>query len=349
VTLLYNFVMLAVDVTAIWLVNRRKGLMVWCGVMALAGLIALGLGVAIGWSVEDRFGVFRLWAYAAFVHAVLLLAATAVVWRRRPIWAGSMLAVAVALALIATDALLIEPYWLEVSHWPIVSRKIHRPMRIVVVADLQMDSFGAFERATLRQALAEKPDLILFAGDYIQAPPWKYPILKRELHDFLREIHFTAPRGVFAVLGNVDGPDWQDIFRGLGVTTIPDGRSFDLGDLQLTCLARWQSFTPDLRITNAQPDRFHLVVGHVPNFALGEIQADLLVAAHTHGGQVRFPFLGAVVTHSLIPNSWAAGLTRLPSGAQLLVCRGIGMEREYAPPIRFLCRPELMVIDLQGE
>ncbi len=91
------------------------------------------------------------------------------------------------------------------------------------------------------------------------------------------------------------------------------------------------------------------MLGHAPNFALGEIQADLLVTAHTHGGQVRFPFIGPIITHCRIPHRWAAGLTVLPGGARLLVCRGIGMERGSAPPMRFLCRPELMVIDLVGE
>ncbi len=341
--------MLAVDVAAIWLVNRHKGLLVWCGVMALAGVVALGLGGLLGGCIENHFGFLRLLIYGLFLHGTVLLVASAAVWRGRKVRAGVMLAGAVALLLIAADALLIEPYWLEVSHWRIASSKIHHPLRIVVVADLQTDSIGCFERSVLLRALEEKPDLILWAGDYIQATPEEYTSLKRQLHDLLEEIHFTAPRGVFAVQGNVDGLDWEEIFRGSGVRVTSDSRSFDLGDLQLTCLALWQSFTPDLKITDAHPERFHLVLGHVPNFALGEVQADLLVAAHTHGGQVRLPLIGPIITHSLIPNSWAAGLTRLPSGARLLVCRGIGMERDYAPPIRFLCRPELMVIDLVGE
>jgi predicted MPP superfamily phosphohydrolase len=349
VTLLYNLLMLAVDVTAIWLVNRHKGLIVWCAVMALAGVAALGLGGLLGGCIENHFGFLRLLTYGLFLHGAVLLVASAAVSRRQQIWAGVLLAGAVALLLIAADALLIEPYWLDVSHWRIASPKIHHPLRIVVVADLQTDSVGAFERSVLQQALAEKPDLILLAGDYIQASPEEYQTLQRQLHDLLQELHFAAPRGVFAVRGNVDGPDWEEIFRGLGVRATSDGQSFDLGDLQLTCLALWQSFVPDLKITDARPEQFHLVLGHVPNFALGEIHADLLVAAHTHGGQVRFPLIGPIITHSLIPRSWAAGLTQLPSGARLLVCRGIGMERDYAPPIRFLCRPELMVIDLVGE
>ena len=229
-TLPYNLVMLAVDVTAIWLVSRHKRLMVWFGAMALAGLVAMILGAVLaGWE-EGHFGVFRLWAYAVFLHGVALLLATAVLWRRRPIGAGAAVAAVVALLLIAADAFLIEPFWLEVSHWRITSPKIHHPLRIVVVADLQTDALGAYERAALRRALEEKPDLILLAGDYVQARLGQQLILEGELRDFLREIHFAAPRGVFAVRGNVDGPDWPEIFRGLGVTTVSDGQSFDLGE-----------------------------------------------------------------------------------------------------------------------
>lgn len=348
-TLPYNLLMLAVDVAAIWLVNRHKGLWVWCLVMAAAGLIAMVLGGVLAGLVENHFGVFRLWAYGIFLHGVLLLLATAVVWRRRPIWAGAAILAAVAVLLIAADAFVIEPHWLEVTHWRIASRKIHHPLRIVVVADLQTDVLGDYERAVLRQALAEKPDLILLAGDYLQADMPQYEVLKRELHDFLQEIHFSAPLGVFAVWGNVDMPDCGEIFQGLNILLVSDGRSFALDGLQLTCLARWQAFTPLVKVVYSDPNRFHLVLGHAPNFALGDIQADLLVAGHTHGGQVRFPLIGPVITQSLIPNSWAAGLTELPSGARLLVCRGLGVERGYAPPMRFLCRPELMVIDLVPE
>jgi hypothetical protein len=101
-----------------------------------------------------------------------------------------------------------------------------------------------------------------------------------------------------------------------------------------------------LAVDVPESDRFHLVLGHSPNFALGRVEADLLVAGHTHGGQVRLPLVGPLITLSAVPRSWAAGLTELPGGGQLLVSRGLGMERAGAPRLRFLCRPELVVIDL---
>ncbi len=103
-------------------------------------------------------------------------------------------------------------------------------------------------------------------------------------------------------------------------------QSFDLGDLQLTCLGLDESYRTGLNLDNPRPDRFHLVLGHSPNFALGHVAADLLVAGHTHAGQVRVPGVGPLIIHARVSLSWAAGLTELPGGGRLLVSRGIGMD-----------------------
>jgi len=102
----------------------------------------------------------------------------------------------------------------------------------------------------------------------------------------------------------------------------------------------------DSRLSITSVERFHIVMGHSPDFALGNVRADLLVAGHTHGGQVRLPFIGPVITLSSVPRSWAAGLTELTGGRTLIVSRGIGMERGSAPRLRFLCRPELVIVDV---
>lgn len=70
---------------------------------------------------------------------------------------------------------------------------------------------------------------------------------------------------------------------------------------------------------------------------------DLVISGHTHGGQVRFPFIGAVVTNSDVPRNRARWTSRV--GRMLLfVSPGLGTGK-YAP-FRFLCRPEASVLEL---
>jgi uncharacterized protein len=93
------------------------------------------------------------------------------------------------------------------------------------------------------------------------------------------------------------------------------------------------------------PTRLGLAVVHSPDPApeLAALGYDLIVAGHTHGGQVRFPVVGAVVTNSHIPRALAMGLHRL-GRSFLHVSPGIGTSK-YAP-FRFLCRPEAALLEL---
>jgi hypothetical protein len=339
--------MAAVDLAALAFAARKKSVRVWCASLACAGMAAflLALGLA-----EDGFGSFGLLAWGVFLHGPLLLAGSAVIWwPARRILTVTCAVAAVLILLVAVDAFLIEPTWLEVSHHRIRSAKIEHPIRIVVLADLQTDQIGEYERDAIRRALQQKPDLLLLAGDYIQAGGTQRQELCGQLNAFLRQLDLPGPGRTFAVQGNIDGPDWAGMFRGTPVAAVSSTETFEVSGIRLTCLARRDSYDRTLQIDAPQPERFHLVLGHSPNFALGRIEADLLVAGHTHGGQVRLPLVGPLITLSAVPRSWAAGLTDLPDGGRLLVSRGVGMERSGAPRLRFLCRPELVVIDLVPE
>ena len=112
----------------------------------------------------------------------------------------------------------------------------------------------------------------------------------------------------------------------------------------LTALGMWDAF--DAHKAVAAQDKFHIVLGHSPNFSLGDVDADLLIAGHTHGGQVQLPLLGPLLTLTVAPRTWASGVTPIAPGKMLVVSRGIGMERANAPRLRFLCRPEVVVIDI---
>ena len=70
---------------------------------------------------------------------------------------------------------------------------------------------------------------------------------------------------------------------------------------------------------------------------------DLLFAGHTHGGQVGIPFVGAIVTNSILPPRLAKGVIRI-GDAVLSLSPGLGTSR-FAP-FRFAVRPEAMLLEL---
>jgi hypothetical protein len=72
----------------------------------------------------------------------------------------------------------------------------------------------------------------------------------------------------------------------------------------------------------------------------------LLIAGHTHGGQIQVPGIGPLATASAVPRLIAAGGLSTHKGQRIYVSRGVGMERKWAPPLRLNCRPELAVLDL---
>jgi uncharacterized protein len=103
----------------------------------------------------------------------------------------------------------------------------------------------------------------------------------------------------------------------------------------------------DIRVApRARGDEFGLAVVHSPDPApeLAALGYDLVVSGHTHGGQVRLPFVGALVSNCSIPPRLARGLSRL-GDAYLHVSPGLGTSK-YAP-FRFLCRPEATLLELR--
>lgn len=355
--LCYNLAMAVVDTSALVYLVRRRTTSAWVWACMASGMAALGLAVAGPvFLASEKSAVFSLFAcchliaHGLFVHGPVVLGGTALVLRRARPWLALAAAVlATLLVAVGVEAFLIEPHWLEVSRIRLTSSKVASPVRIVVLADLQTDTIGPYERDVLRRVVDAEPDLVLLAGDYLQTRGGEWEQLRGDLNHALGELGVSAPGGVFAVQGNIDPARWPEIFAGLPVTAVKQTQSFESAGLRVTCLSERDSFDPSLEVAGDDAGRFHVVLGHSPNFALGRIEADLLVAGHTHGGQVQVPLVGPLITLSKVPRRWAVGLTDLPDGGRLLVSRGIGLEGGGAPRIRFFCRPELVVIDLAPE
>jgi uncharacterized protein len=340
-----------------------RGLLWEAVVFALAtAVLALGAASFVDPFSLASFTVIRLLSQALFGESILFAAALAVLHRRHAHYA-----IAAGLALLSLGA--VGVYWQAYHREP---KDLHvsthavdlahgRPtghVRVLHLTDLQTDRIGAYEDGAIRMALAQRPDLIVMTGDYIQ--PRLLPTRRRataDLKALLRRRGFRAPLGVYAVRGDVD-LDWPGVLAGTGVTTLtgdvarvplPGGAALSIVGLTIG-MSRGQNDSGLLALMRrVPPDDVRIVIGHQPNFVTaiaGQVPVDLALAGHTHGGQVVFPFFGPVITKSRLPRRFASGLGEY-EGLPVHVSRGIGMERGTAPQIRFLCPPEICVLELR--
>ena len=92
---------------------------------------------------------------------------------------------------------------------------------------------------------------------------------------------------------------------------------------------------------------FTILIHHSPDvvFDLEGMHPDVILVGHTHGGQVVLPLVGAPMTLDRLGRRYASGLFDW-NGAPLFVNRGIGLEGNFAPPIRFNCQPIVALLEL---
>jgi predicted MPP superfamily phosphohydrolase len=154
----------------------------------------------------------------------------------------------------------------------------------------------------------------------------------------------TTSRGrAQELVHRLESDGWQHLRNTRGVVNV-SGEPVELLGLDDPHIG-WH----DLRVApRSSPDRFGLAVVHSPDPSpeLAALGYDLILSGHTHGGQVRLPFIGALVTNCSLPPRMASGLIRF--GSTLLhTSQGLGTSK-YAP-FRFLCPPEATMLELRRE
>lgn len=293
---------------------------------------------------------------------------------RAPTAAGSL---AAAGGLVAAWALGVEPRWYALRHVtvPVLRPAATGALRILTLSDLHLyGAVAARQAAFADRCAAAGADLVVAAGDLLGGEDTIEPV-----RDVLRRAKGAAQGLV--VLGSSDfaAPKAKNPLRYL---TPDDGRRIKGPDLPtddfVDALAAdgWHVLQ-NHRMTLTTPAGAIDVVGlgdpHIDHddpgsvdwsppaddvaLRLGLVHApyrraldalagqDLILSAHTHGGQVRVPLYGALATNCDLERDRSRGLSREPGGGPwLYVTAGVGMNR-YTP-FRFACRPEAAVLDL---
>ena len=308
--------------------------------------------------------------FATVSAALLLMGYLALRYRRNPrsiplrssslYWAIPV-SINLAISGCLADGLFIEPLSIEVKQVDIISDQWGAeapPVRIVQISDTHIERFTRRERDAIPLVNDLEPDLILMTGDYLNIS-YLYDAQSRE--DFRNWAgQLRARYGIYAAWGNTDLPAWRDeLFEGLDVTIIEDeittlhinGQDIHLLGLDIHLHFIDKDRQALQRLTQKLPQEgFNILLYHIPDLmpeAAATDKIDLYLAGHTHGGQIRLPFYGAIVTASMYGKRYEAGFYE-EGRTTLYVNRGLGFEGGYAPRIRFFCPPEITVFTLSG-
>lgn len=221
------------------------------------------------------------------------------------------------------------------------------PVKTVFFADAHIGKMYPVRHLTkIVDAInAEAPQLVLFGGDFFASflkdlPYLPYAVLKAELS------RIAAPLGKYAILGNHElrygcAPFFTLLFRESGFVVLQDEIVSPAPGITLCGLTPH----PDGRILHKMPtDGWRVALCHMPDKCryLPLSHTDLVLAGHSHNGQVRLP----VITKMVLPpggqiypygSYWPQG----QGSAQLFVSRGLGLS---GVPFRFLAPPEIVVL-----
>jgi uncharacterized protein len=257
-----------------------------------------------------------------------------------------------------------EPQHLTVTYQTLKSSKLKagKPLKVLHLGDLHMERITRRDERLIELTRSLQPDLILFSGDFLNLSYLHDAKAQADCRKVWQQI--SAPLGVYVVTGS-PAVDLDEIIpplleglplhwlRDEKVTIEKDGQVIDL--VGMPCTHKPFVDGPKLAtILHKEPDSqplpgFTLLLYHTPDLApdAADLGVDLQLSGHTHGGQVRLPFYGAIFTASLYGKLLEVG-RRQVGALTLYVTRGIGMEGAGAPRVRFLCPPEIILWELDG-
>ncbi len=270
-----------------------------------------------------------------------------------------------------------EKNHLEVETYCVTSDKLKRELRLVFLSDLHEKCFGNEQQLLLQTIRKIRPDLVLIGGDLIVCNKKKgrtdkigescalLHALKREYRVFMALGNHELRLREKAERGEEDGQrNWRRLLEAMDGVTVLDRETAFLPEYGLSVsgvtlpmkyygkllFRRKQSLSrSDFQDCGGRfpaEGCFHLCLLHTPLYYHEAIDcgADLVLSGHYHGGTIRLPLLGGLMTPQFqFFVKECAGLHSYKAG-RLVVSRGLGT---HSVNLRINDRPELSVIKLQ--
>jgi len=256
-------------------------------------------------------------------------------------------------ALFFVDIYWVEPNWIEVTTVEIHDLPLARSLKglkIVQISDIHVNhGLGKREKEMVRMVNELHPDLILLTGDYFDSFDQVAPIV-----ELFKEL--KARIGIWGVPGNTDYISIDDsnktarLLQASGVRILvneaarikTDRGYFWLIGVDENVYHHDRLSSALMGVPRNEP---RVLLAHSPTIfdqAVRE-EINLVLAGHTHGGQVGVPFLIELSKYAN-RTTYMRGLFE-KGKTKLYVNRGIGMK---TLPIRFLCRPEITVLKVDA-
>jgi len=255
-----------------------------------------------------------------------------------------------------------EPRHLVAENREIRLRRLPPAFDGLRIAQLTDVHFGTNVRAShlehaVRLARDFQPDLVLHTGDFVVHPfgeshgP-KGARFAEPCGDILSTL--KPPLGNFAILGNHD--HWNDativtgalqerhitVLRNANHAIERDGARIWLAGIDDAFVGAADF---DAALAAIPGDEFTLLMAHEPDTAdhASRFPVDLQLSGHSHGGQVKLPFVGPLILPALAqkyPEGWYS-----IGNLQLYTSRGVGL---INPPVRFNCPAEVTLLTLRS-
>lgn len=265
----------------------------------------------------------------------------------------ALLVVAV-IAGAAFYATWIEPFRLGVTQETLPAAGWPTPIKVLHIADIHVERITDRERKLNRMIHLLKPDLIVFTGDFVNLSYTYDAQSEADIREIIDE--WRAPLGVYCIPGTpaveplervqtfVAGLDNLTLLLNAWQTVVlPAGALHILGLITTHDLPTDRAAL-HTAMQNAPEGGLRLLLAHSPDIAAEAAAAgiDWMLCGHTHGGQIRLPLIGALLSASQLGMQYVMG--RYTVGRMTLyVSRGVGMEGYGAPRARFLCPPEVIL------